>query len=260
MLRHSLARTLALFALVCLAACGSQLQEAHRPLVVLAAASLQEALTAQADAWARQDHPHPIVSFAASSALARQVQSGAPADLFFSADEAWMDRLEKSGALRQGTRRDMLTNSLVLVAPKASRTSIVLSDPASLVAALGDGKLAMADPDAVPAGRYGKAALEHVKAWNLLSGKVAAAENVRAALKLVETGEAPLGIVYATDAAASPKVRVVATLPHDSHPPIRYPVAILAASKNPQAKSFEAFLGSPAGQAIFRRHGFGIAQ
>jgi molybdate transport system substrate-binding protein len=260
MLRHSLARTLAPFALICLAACGSQLRQARQPLVVLAAASLQEALTAEAEAWAKQDHPHPILSFAASSALARQVQSGAPADLFFSADEAWMDRLEKSGSLRQGTRRDMLTNSLVLVAPKASRASIALSDPASLVTTVGNGKLAMADPDAVPAGKYGKAALEHLKAWNAVAGKVAAAENVRAALKLVETGEAPLGVVYATDAAASPKVRVVATFPEGSHPPIRYPVAILAASRNAQAKSFEAFLGSAAGQAIFRRYGFGIAK
>jgi len=252
-------RILAAFALFCLAACGP-LQRARQPLVVLAASSLQEALTAEADAWAKQDHPHPTLSFAASSALARQAQSGAPADLFVSADEDWMDVLEKAGSLRPGTRRDLVTNAIVLIAPKESAASIDLADPASPAAALGSGKLAMADPEAVPAGRYGKAALEHLHAWDKLAGKVVAAENVRAALKLVETGEAPLGVVYATDAAASPKVRVVATFPADSHPPIRYPVAILAASGNAQAASFENFLASPKGQAIFARYGFGPAR
>ena len=123
-----------------------------------------------------------------------------------------------------------------------------------------NGKLAMADPDAVPAGKYGKAALESLKAWDAVAGKVAAAENVRAALKLVETGEAPLGVVYATDAAASQKVRVVTTFPEASHPPIRYPVAVLAASKNPEAEPFEQFLASDAGQAIFARYGFSLAK
>lgn len=251
-------RSLAALALLCLAACGP-LQQARQPLVVLAAASLQEAMTAEADAWARQDHPHPTLSFAASSALARQIESGAPADLFVSADEEWMDALDKAGALRPGTRHDLLANSLVLIAPAASAARVALVDPASLRAALAGGKLAMADPDAVPAGRYGKAALQHLGAWDTLAGSVAAAENVRAALKLVETGEAPLGVVYATDAAASRKVRVVARFPASSHPPIRYPVAVLAASTNAQADSFARFLASPRGQAIFARYGFGAA-
>ena len=255
MLRRSLARTLTPFALLCLAACG-QGERASQPLVVLAASSLQEALQAEADAWVKQDHPHPVLSFAASSALARQIESGAPADLFLSADEDWMDAIEKAGALRKGTRRDLLGNSIVLIAPKASAAAVDLSSAASLDAAIGKGRLAMANPEAVPAGKYGKAALERLKLWDNVARKVAATDNVRAALALVESGEAPLGIVYATDAAASAKVRVVATFPAGSHPPIRYPVAILAASTSRQAESFERFLASARGRAIFARHGF----
>jgi molybdate transport system substrate-binding protein len=258
MLRQSCSRLLALFALVCLAACGSATGE-PQPLVVLAAASLQEALNAQADAWAAQGHPRPTLAFAGSSALARQIESGAPADVFLSADEQWMDTVEQAGALEAGSRRDLLTNGIVLIAPKGSTAAVDLANPVSLAATLGSGKLAMADPDAVPAGKYGRAALEHLKAWDRIAGRVAAAENVRAALKLVESGEAPLGVVYATDAAASRKVRVVAAFPPDSHPPIRYPMAILATSKNPQAAPFERFLASPAGRTIFQRHGFGAA-
>jgi molybdate transport system substrate-binding protein len=252
------AGTLAALALPCLAACGTA-ADAPQPLVVLAAASLQEALEAEADAWARQGHPRPVLAFAASSALARQVESGAPADLFLSADEEWMDTVQQAGDLRQGTRHDLLANSLVLIAPRASGATVDLGRPSALAAALGSGRLAMADPDAVPAGKYGKAALEHLGLWSGLANKIVRAENVRAALALVESGEAPLGVVYATDAAASPKVRVVAAFPEDSHPPIRYPVAVLAASKNGQAEAFERFLASPEGQAIFRRHGFGTA-
>ncbi len=259
MLRQLSTHLLALFALVCLAAC-SQPRDKAQPLVVLAAASLQEALNAVADAWAAQGHPRPTLSFAASSALARQIESGAPADLFLSADEAWMDAVEQAGSLRRGTRRDLLTNSIVLIAPKPSAITVDLADPAALSAALGIARLAMADPDVVPAGKYGKAALEHLDAWNEVSGAVIRAENVRAALALVESGEAPLGIVYATDAAASRKVRVVATFPESSHSPIRYPIAVLTASRNAQAGPFEQFLGSPKGRAIFARHGFGTAR
>jgi len=255
MIGQQFMRLLAPAALLCLAACGPN-ETGPKPLVVLAASSLQEALQAEADAWARQDHPRPVLSFAASSALARQIESGAPADLFVSADQHWMDAVEKAGALRPGTRRDLLGNSIVLVAPKASAAELDLASPASIAAALGKGRLAMADPDAVPAGKYGRAALDHLGLWNALAGKIVRAENVRAALALVESGEAPLGIVYATDAAASAKVRVVATFPAGSHPPIRYPVAILAASKSGQAASFEAFLTSLRGKAIFARYGF----
>lgn len=258
MLVRSFAGTLAALALPCLAACGTA-ADAPQPLLVLAAASLQEALQAEADAWAAQGHPRPVLAFAASSALARQVEHGAPADLFLSADEDWMNAVQQAGDLRRGTRRDLLANSLVLIAPKASATEVDLSNPSALAAAIGKGRLAMADPDAVPAGKYGKAALEHLGLWDDLADKVARAENVRAALALVESGEAPLGLVYATDAAASDKVRVVETFPAASHPPIRYPVAVLAASNNPQAAAFEQFLASDDGTAIFARYGFGIA-
>ena len=255
MLSQALPRTLAPLLVLCLAACAPN-GIAPKPLVVLAASSLQEALQAEADAWAKQDHPHPVLSFAASSALARQVESSAPADLFLSADEDWMDSAEKAGALRKGTRRNLLGNSIVLIASKASAAAVDLSSAPNIATALGKGRLTMADPDAVPAGKYGKAALDHLGLWDGLAGKVVHAENVRAALALVESGEASLGIVYSTDAAASRKVRVVATFPAGSYPPIRYPVAILAVSTNPQAGSFETFLTSSRGRAIFARYGF----
>lgn len=223
---------------------------------MLAAASLQEAMTEAADAWARKGHAMPALSFAGSSALARQVESGAQADIFVSADEQWMDALERKGLVREGTRQTAFGNALVLIAPKANTASVSLARPASLRAALGDGRLAMADPDAVPAGRYGKAALEKLGLWDSVSTRVAPAENVRSALALVERGQAPLGIVYATDALASDKVVVVARFPAPSHPPIRYPAAVLKTSKNAEAAPFLAFLQSGEARRIFVRHGF----
>ncbi len=214
-------------------------------------------MTDAADAWARAGHPRPVVSFAASSALARQAMAGARADLFISADEEWMDAVAAKNMLRPGTRRDLLGNRLVLVAPLMSaRGSVPLGQRGALARVLGEGRLAMADPDAVPAGRYGKAALEKLGDWPSVAGRIARAENVRAALALVERRAAMLGVVYATDARASNKVRVVAVFPADSHPPIRYPIAILARSAHPDAAGFHAFLLSRRGQAIFRRHGF----
>ena len=227
---------------------------------MLAAASLQEAMTEAADAWAEAGHPMPALSFAGSSALARQVESGARADIFVSADEEWMDELERKDLIREGTRRTMLGNALVLIAPKGSAAEVSLEKPASLRAALDDGRLAMADPDAVPAGRYGKAALESLGIWQNVSTRVAPAENVRAALALVERGQAPLGVVYATDALASDKVAVVARFPAASHPPIRYPAAMLKASENADAGPFLAFLQSDEARSIFIRHGFTAPQ
>lgn len=230
-----------------LAACGGAPAEERGP-VVLAASSLQEAMTDAAEAWEARGHPQPALSFAASSALARQVEQGAPADIFVSADEAWMDDLESKGLLRAGSRGDLLGNRLVQIAPKGA-APVALAD-------LGDGRLALADPEAVPAGRYAKAALETLGLWDGLEDNVVPAENVRAALALVERGEAPLGIVYATDALASDKVEVVERLPAGSHPPIRYPVAILAASTSPDAQDLRAFLASGEARAIFERRGF----
>jgi molybdate transport system substrate-binding protein len=216
--------------------------------LVLAAASLQESLTAAADAWAKAGHPQPIVSFAASSTLARQVEAGAPADLFVSADEEWMDALAAKGLLAAGTRADLVGNRLVVVEP-AGRHSVIPTSGRRLARVLGAGPLAMADPDSVPAGKYGKAALEKLGAWDAVAPSVVRAENVRAALSLVERGAAPFGIVYLTDAKASTKVRVAGVFPRASHPPILYPVARLARSANPEAEGFRRFLLSPRGRS-----------
>lgn len=225
--------------------------------LVLAAASLQEAMTDAADAWARKGYPRPILSFAASSALARQVEAGARADLFACADEEWMDYLQRKSLLKPSTRARLTENRLVLIAPAQSRVNLRLVRNFPLAKALGTGRLAMADPAAVPAGRYGRQALTRLGVWNGVAGKVAAAENVRAALALVERGAAPLGIVYATDAMASRGVRVIGTFPAASHQPITYPVALLTASRHRDAEAFRRFLISREGRAIFRKRGFG---
>lgn len=230
----------------------------ERGPVVLAAASLQESLTEAANAWAEKGHAKPVISFAASSALARQAIAGAPADLFLSADEEWMDVVAKAGLLRPGTRITLLGNRLVLIAPAASKVRLTPARGFPLARALGARRLALADPDAVPAGKYAKAALTQLGVWRGIATKVAPAENVRAAMALVERGAAPLGIVYATDARASKAVRVVGTFPASSHPPIRYPVAVLKASRHKDAAGFRAFLLSKQGRAIFARHGFSV--
>jgi molybdate transport system substrate-binding protein len=228
-----------------------------KPPLVLAAASLQESLQAAADAWKAKGHVMPTLSFAASSALARQVESGAPADLFVSADEQWMDYLAGKNLLMPETRADLLRNQLVLIAPANSTGRLKIAPGFRLADALGaNGRLAMADPDAVPAGKYGMAALQSLGVWSDVSGRVARAENVRAALALVERGEAPFGIVYATDAKASAKVRIVDSFPPASHPAIVYPIARLKASTSPDAEGFRKFLLSGPGKAIFARYGF----
>jgi len=225
--------------------------------IVLAAASLQESLTAAAEAWAQAGHPRPVISFAASSTLARQAEAGAPGDLFVSADEEWMDALAAKKLLAAGTRADLVGNRLVVVEP-AGRHSSIPTGGARLARILGAGPLAMADPDSVPAGKYGKTALEKLGAWAVVAPRVVRAENVRAALALVERGAARYGIVYLTDAKASSKVRVAGVFPPTSHPPILYPVARLARSANPEAEGFRRFLLSRRGRAIFARFGFGM--
>lgn len=234
---------------------GCTAKQTAEPPLVLAAASLQESMNAAADAFAAKGHPRPVLSFAASSALARQIQSGAEADLFISADQEWMDSVQVVGRTQSGTRRNLVGNALVLVAPHNGPEAVSLT-VAGMDRALGDGRLAMADPASVPAGRYGKAALQSLNLWSGVEDRIASSENVRAALALVERQEAPLGIVYATDAQASGNVRVVATIPHISHEPIVYPMALLAGSK-PDAQKFYRFLLSSEGQAIFTRYGFG---
>lgn len=245
--------------LLCLTAFLAFLSPAHaqeKGPLVLAAASLQESLTEAANAWAARKHPKPILSFAASSALARQIGAGAPADIFISADEPWMDDVAAKGLVKPGTRVSFLANALVLIAPAASPARLTIRRGFPLARALGSGRLAMADPDAVPAGKYGRAALTALGVWPSVEAKVARAENVRAALTLVERSETPLGIVYATDARASKAVRIVGTFPAASHPPITYPIALLTAATNRDAEPFRRFLISREGKAIFARYGF----
>lgn len=232
-----------------LAAFPAAAQRGEGPLV-LAAASLQESMTAAADAWARKGHKRPVISFAASSVLARQVAAGARADLFVSADLEWMDDLEQRSMLAPGTRVSFLGNRLVLVAranAPAERRPL---------AAMLRGRIAVADPASVPAGRYAEAALRKLKLWDAAAPQLVRAENVRAALALVERGAAPYGIVYATDARASTRVRIAGVFPQSSHPPIVYPLARLKSSTHPEAEGFRRFLLSNEGRAIFTRYGF----
>lgn len=242
--------------LLMMSAGGGALAAPRTPPLVLAAASLQESMTAAAEAWAVMGHPRPIVSFAGSSALARQIEAGAPADLFVSADEAWMDAVEKRGLIVPGTRETFLGNRLVLVAPSNRAAPVTIRPNAAFARTLSSGPVAMADVRSVPAGEYGKAALVHMGVWQAARGHIVQAENVRAALALVERGAAPLGIVYATDARASSRVRIVGVFPEASHPPIRYPIARLKSSTSADAEGFRRFLISPKGKAIFARFGF----
>jgi len=225
---------------------------AQSPLV-FAAASLKNAL----DEVAALSSSKPVISYGASSALAKQIESGAPAQAFISADLDWMDYLEQRKLLREGTRRNILGNKLVLIAPAGGTLKIDIRAGFPLAALLGNGRLATADPAHVPAGKYTKSALEKLGVWDAVAGKLAPAENVRAALALVARGETPLGTVYATDAAAEPKVRVVAAFPDGLHAPIVYPVALLAAAPASGATAdFVALLSSPAARQVFEKHGF----
>lgn len=250
-------------ALTALPLASSVPARAAEPVVVFAAASLKNALDEASALWTKEaSRAAPRISYAGSNALAKQIEAGAPADLFVSADEAWMDYADKAGAIRPGSRFNFLRNTLVLIAPAdgsaASGVSLSPGLGPNLAKALAGGKLAMANTEAVPAGKYGKAALEKLGGWDAVKGQVAQAENVRAALLLVARGEAPLGIVYATDAAADPKVKVVATFPADSHPPIVYPAALIKTSVNSDAAAFLAFLKSAPARASFERQGFTV--
>ncbi|WP_406721315.1 molybdate ABC transporter substrate-binding protein [Thioclava litoralis] len=222
--------------------------------VIFAAASMKTALDEIAQGWG-ETHDPVTISYAGSSKLARQIEAGAPADMFISASTDWMDEVETSGATIAGTRHDLLGNALVLVAHDDVQTA-----PADLPKALGqDGFLAMALVDSVPAGVYGKQALTHLGLWDQLSAHVAQADNVRAALALVATGESPYGIVYATDAHAEPHVHIAATFPEDSHDAITYPVALLNTGADAAgAKAFLAYLTTPAAKKIFAAQGFTV--
>lgn len=225
---------------------------------VFAAASLKNALDQVSAAWKADTGKETTDTFAASSALARQIESGAPADIFISADLDWMKYLSERKLIAEASQVQLLGNTLVLVTPADSKAAVTIAPGFDLAGLLNGGKLAMGDVKAVPAGKYGKAALETLGVWATVEGSIAQAENVRAALKLVATDEARAGVVYGSDALEEKAVRVLGTFPADSHPPIIYPAAITAASRNADATEFLAFLRSPAAQDIFKAHGFTI--
>jgi molybdate transport system substrate-binding protein len=228
---------------------------ASADVLVFAAASLQTALDELVDPVQRATGVHMRVSYAASSALARQIESGAPVELFISADLDWMDYLEGRHLIRADTRCQLLGNRLVLIAPKAKPVALKIGPGFALAAALGRDRLAIADPAAVPAGKYARAALTNLGVWDAVAGKIAAAENVRAALLLVSRGEAPLGIVYRSDAVADAAVVIVDTFPESTHPAIVYPAA-LTSSASASAGKVLAFLKTPAARAVFDKQGF----
>lgn len=231
---------------------------AQTNVLVFAAASMKEALDGVAAQWQRETGKKAIISYAASSALARQIEQGAPAQIFISADLDWMDYADKKNLIKPATRTNLLGNRIVLIAPKGSTATIRIEPSFPFASALGSGRLAVADFNAVPAGKYGKAALEKLGVWNSVQDKVAQAENVRAALLLVSRGEAPLGIVYQTDATADPGVKIVGTFPEETHPPIVYPAALTADTNNPDAEAFLAYMSSPKARPLFAAQGFVI--
>lgn len=228
-------------------------------VTVFAAASLTDALDRIAADWTDAGGAAVVTSYAGSSALARQIREGAPADIFISASPDWMDALEASGDLRPGTRRDILGNRLVLIA-HGDADPVTIDADLDLPALLGGGRLSMALVDAVPAGIYGRAALTHLGLWDAVAPLVAQSDNVRAALAFVARNEAPLGIVYATDAAAQDAVSVIGTFPADSHPPITYPAALTAQSDAAQAQAFLDHLSSDAARQVWARFGFTLPE
>ena len=248
---------LAAVLLAALVFCASaRAQDLH----VFAAASLKEALDDAARQFQRVNGRKVAVSYAASPALAKQIENGAPADIFISADLDWMDYVDQRKLIRAGTRANLLRNRLVLIAPAQSTVQVEIKPGFPLAKLLGDGRLSLADPDSVPAGKYAKAALEKLGVWSGVEGKIARAENVRAALNFVARNETPLGIVYQTDASAEKKVRVVGRFAAETHPAIIYPVALIAASRHAAAPAFFTYLKSPDARAIFEKYGFSADQ
>jgi molybdate transport system substrate-binding protein len=249
----SFAAALALSAVVAFAAQGPA-------LTVFAAASLKDALDEQVRQFEGETNTPVVVSYAGSNVLAKQIESGAPADLFISADLDWMDYLDGRKLLAPGSRHDLLGNRLVLIAPATATSALKIAPSFGLAAALGPNRLALANPDSVPAGKYAKEALQSLGVWEGVEKQVARTENVRAALALVARGEAPFGIVYATDARAEKNVRVVDVFPPATHAPIVYPIAIVAGSKSPAVRAFVDFLDSALARGTWERFGFNVAR
>ena len=230
--------------------------DADRPsITVFAAASLTNALQELGDGFTKETSIAVRFSFAASSTLARQIENGAPADVFLSADQEWMDYLQTRNLIRADTRRDVLGNRLVLIAPADSTIKLTIGPRFPLAAALGKGRLATGDPDSVPVGRYAREALTALGVWNEVADRVVRADSVRSALAFVDRAEAPLGIVYETDALIDKRVRVVDVFPAGSHKPIVYPIALTGAAKA-EAARFVAYIRGPAGVVAFKAYGF----
>lgn len=229
-----------------------------KPVVVFAAASMKTALDAIAAAWTANTGKTASIAYASSAVLAKQIEQGAPADIFISADLKWMDTLEKAKLIRAGTRRKLLGNKLVLIEPADADATLEIAKGFDLAGATGDGKIAVCTLDSCPGGIYAKEALESLEVFANVEAKLAQADNIRNALILVARGEAKFGIVYATDAKAESKVKVVGTFPASSHSPIVYPVALVEASENPDAAFFLAYLTSQAAIKIFTGQGFDI--
>ena len=252
-LRRSL---IALLGILALASPASLvLAQTSAPVTVFAAASLKNAMDDVGKAYTAKTGHAVRFSYAASSAIARQIEAHAPADVFISADSDWMDYVAGKGLIVKATRRDVLSNHLALIAPADSKLQLKIAKGMPIAAALGDGRLSVAGPD-VPAGKYAKASLTALGVWPSVEGKLAQAENVRGALAFVARGEAPLGIVYDTDAKVEPKVRIVGLFPESTHPKIVYPAAVVAYSNNLAAGGFVGFLQGPEASAIFTRYGF----
>ncbi len=258
-------RRFLLFVVMMLTAMGMGLSAengiaAEDEVVVFAAASTTNAITEIGDLFAAKGRGHITTSFASSSTLAKQIASGAPADVYLSANKKWMDFLAEKGAIEKASRFDLLGNRIVLIAPLQSAIQTVeVKEGLDLAALLGsDGRLSMGDPEHVPAGMYGKNAMERLGLWDQVKGRLAPMKDVRAALVLVERAETPLGQVYATDAAISKKVRVVGTFPTESHPPIVYPVAAVAGEKIHGAHKFLDFLKTAEARAVFEKYGFEV--
>jgi molybdate transport system substrate-binding protein len=253
--RRTLAGIGALLCLSLLALPADAADTDKAPITVFAAASLTNALQDLGDGFTKETSIPVRFSFAASSALARQIENGAPADIFFSADLEWMDYLQSRNLIQRDTRHDVLGNRLVLIAPSDSLVKLKIEPNFALAAALGKGRLATGDPDSVPVGRYAREALTTLGVWSSVEGHLVRADSVRSALAFVDRGEAQLGIVYETDALIDKRVRVVDVFPASSHLPIKYPAALTTAAKGGAAK-FLAYIRGPAGELAFKANGF----
>jgi len=236
---------------------GTSTGASAQEIRLLVAASMSNVIDELCKTWVARGEPKCVSVYAASSALARQIENGAPGDVFISADEPWMKHVVDKKAVKADTQRMLATNLLVIIAPADSKVALTPGPGFPLAAALGDGRLSLADPDAVPAGRYAKAALTKFGVWDAVQGKIARAENVRDALAFVARSAAPLGIVYSTDAKVEPKVRIVGAFPEGSHPPVVYPMAVTANAQSPRAQAFLDFLMTPESQKVLANAGFG---